>query len=324
MKNLGIICGGFSSEHEISLKSANTILKQLPDAYTGYKIVLSDQGWLVKNGYNHGVFDLNTGIISFMDGTSVSLAGAIIYIHGNPGENGKIQALLDMLKIPYVNSNVLASALSFDKWYCNQFLKSFGIPVANSVLLKEGAEINEQELIESLGLPIFVKPTDSGSSFGISKVKKAEDLRSAIDTAFKEGRTIVLESFLNGIEVTCGVYRDKTELTALPLTEIVSENEFFDFEAKYQGKSNEITPARISAELTLNIQKEAKKIYHLLNLKSIARIDFMLVGETPYVIEVNTTPGFSAESIVPKMLAEAGISITSFWETIIETELILS
>jgi D-alanine-D-alanine ligase len=324
MKNLGIICGGFSSEYEISLKSANTILKHLPDAYTGYKIVLSDQGWLVKNGYNDGVFDLNTGIISFMDGTSVSLAGAIIYIHGNPGENGKIQALLDMLNIPYVNSNVLASALSFDKWYCNQFLKSFGIPVANSVLLKVDEDINEGELIESLGLPIFVKPTDSGSSYGISKVKKAEELRNAIDTAFKEGRTIVLESFLNGIEVTCGVYRDKTELTALPLTEIVSENEFFDYEAKYQGKSNEITPARIAPELTSTIQKEAKRIYQLLNLKSIARIDFMLVGETPYVIEVNTTPGFSAESIVPKMLAEAGISITSFWETIIETELILS
>ena len=324
MKNLGIICGGFSSEYEISLKSANTILKHLPDAYTGYMIVLSDEGWLVKNGYNDGVFDLNTGIISFRDDTSVSLAGAIIYIHGNPGENGKIQALLDMLNIPYVNANVLASALSFDKWYCNQFLKSFGIPVANSVLLKVDEDINEGELIETLGLPIFVKPTDSGSSYGISKVKKAEDLRSAIDTAFKEGRTIVLESFLNGIEVTCGVFRDKTELTALPLTEIVSENEFFDYEAKYQGKSNEITPARISDELTSNIQKEAKRIYHLLNLKSIARIDFMLVGETPYVIEVNTTPGFSAESIVPKMLAEAGISITSFWETIIETELILS
>ena len=324
MKNLGIICGGFSSEYEISLKSANTILKHLTDAYTGYMIVLSDEGWLVKNGYNDGVFDLNTGIISFRDDTSVSLAGAIIYIHGNPGENGKIQALLDMLKIPYVNANVLASALSFDKWYCNQFLKSFGIPVANSVLLKVDEDINEGELIETLGLPIFVKPTDSGSSYGISKVKKAEELRSAIDTAFKEGRTIVLESFLNGIEVTCGVFRDKTELTALPLTEIVSENEFFDYEAKYQGKSNEITPARISDELTSNIQKEAKRIYQLLNLKSIARIDFMLVGETPYVIEVNTTPGFSAESIVPKMLAEAGISITSFWETIIETELILS
>ncbi len=324
MKNIGIICGGFSSEHEISLKSANTILKHLPDTYKGYKIVLSNQGWLVKDGYNHGVFDLNTGVIRFDDGTIAHLAGAIIYIHGNPGENGKIQALLDMLNIPYVNANVLASALSFDKWYCNQFLKSFGIPVANSVLLKVDEDINEGELIESLGLPIFVKPTDSGSSYGISKVKKAEELRSAIDTAFKEGRTIVLESFLNGIEVTCGVYRDKTELTALPLTEIVSENEFFDFEAKYQGKSNEITPARIAPELTSTIQKEAKRIYQLLNLKSIARIDFMLVGETPYVIEVNTTPGFSAESIVPKMLAEAGISITSFWETIIETELILS
>jgi D-alanine-D-alanine ligase len=324
MKNLGIICGGFSSEHEISLKSANTILKHLPDAYTGYKIVLSDQGWLVKDGYNHGIFDLNTGMILFADGTRISLAGAIIYIHGNPGENGKIQALLDMLNIPYVNANVLASALSFDKWYCNQFLKSFAIPVANSVLLKVDEDINEEELIETLDLPIFVKPTDSGSSYGISKVKKAEELRSAIDTAFKEGSTIVLESFLNGIEVTCGVYRDKTELTALPLTEIVSENEFFDFEAKYQGKSNEITPARISPELTSNIQKEAKRIYQLLNLKSIARIDFMLVGEIPYVIEVNTTPGFSTESIVPKMLAEAGISITSFWETIIETELILS
>ena len=324
MKNIGIICGGFSSEHEISLKSANTILKHLPDAYKGYMIVLSDQGWLVKDGYNHGVFDLNTGMISFRDDTCISLAGAIVYIHGNPGENGKIQALLDMLNIPYVNANVLASALSFDKWYCNQFLKSFGIPVANSVLLKVDEDINEEELIQTLGLPIFVKPTDSGSSYGISKVKKAEELRSAIDTAFKEGRTIVLESFLNGIEVTCGVYRDKTELTALPLTEIVSENEFFDYEAKYQGKSNEITPARISDELTSNIQKEAKRIYQLLNLKSIARIDFMLVGETPYVIEVNTTPGFSSESIVPKMLAEAGISITSFWETIIETELILS
>jgi len=142
MKNLGIICGGFSSEHEISLKSANTILKHLPNAYKGYMIVLSDQGWLVKDGYNHGVFDLNTGMISFRDDTCISLAGAIVYIHGNPGENGKIQALLDMLNIPYVNANVLASALSFDKWYCNQFLKSFGIPVANSVLLKVDEDIN--------------------------------------------------------------------------------------------------------------------------------------------------------------------------------------
>jgi D-alanine-D-alanine ligase len=221
-----------------------------------------------------------------------------------------------------VNANVLSSALSFDKWYCNQFLKSFDFPVAKAILLRKGDTINEQELIDALGLPLFVKPTDSGSSYGISKVKQIQDLPHAIDSAFKEGDTIVLESFLDGIEVTCGVYRTKNGLCALPLTEIVSENEFFDFEAKYQGKSNEITPARISSQQTLAIQERAKQIYHVLNLKSIARIDFMLVGETPYIIEVNTTPGFSSESIVPKMLQEAGISIRAFWESILETELL--
>lgn len=323
MKNIGIICGGFSSEHEISIKSATTIINHLPETYLGFMIVLSEKGWLVTQGSKTGHFDLNTGHIQFSDGLHIKLDGVIVYIHGNPGENGKIQALLDLLSIPYVNANVLSSALSFDKWYCNQFLKSFDIPVANSILLKKGEDYKEQELIASLGLPIFVKPTDSGSSYGISKVKKAEALRDAINTAFKEGDTIVLESFLDGIEVTCGVYRNHTVLTALPLTEIVSENEFFDFEAKYQGKSNEITPARINQALTFTIQEVAKRIYQLLNLKSIARIDFMLVGDTPYVIEVNTTPGFSAESIVPKMLNEAGIDITTFWGTILETELIL-
>jgi D-alanine-D-alanine ligase len=269
-----------------------------------------------------GIFNLNTGKIEFPNQSPLRLDGAIVYIHGNPGENGKIQALLDMLDIPYVNANVLSSALSFDKWYCNQFLKSFDFPVAKAILLRKGDTINEQELIDALGLPLFVKPTDSGSSYGISKVKQIQDLPQAIDSAFKEGDTIVLESFLDGIEVTCGVYRTKNGLCALPLTEIVSENEFFDFEAKYQGKSNEITPARISSEQTLAIQEQAKQIYHVLNLKSIARIDFMLVGETPYIIEVNTTPGFSSESIVPKMLQEAGISISAFWESILETELL--
>jgi D-alanine-D-alanine ligase len=318
MKNLGIICGGFSSEHEISLKSANTILKHLPDAYKGYMIVLSDQGWVVKNGYNDGVFDLNTGIISFRDDTSVSLAGAIIYIHGNPGENGKIQALLDMLNIPYVNANVLASALSFDKWYCNQFLKSFGIPVANSVLLKVNEDINEGELIETLGLPIFVKPTDSGSSYGISKVKKAEELGIAIDTAFKEGRTIVLESFLNGIEVTCGVFRDKTELTALPLTEIVSENEFFDYEAKYLGKSQEITPARIPADIAKKVSAIAKRAYEILNMKGFSRSEFILVDGEPYMLEMNTIPGLTTESLIPQQAKEAGISLEDLFTNAIE------
>jgi len=322
MKNIGVICGGYSSEYDISIKSASTILENLPEAYNGIKIILSPSGWHVEMNNSKGIFNLNTGNIEFPNQSPLSLDGAIVYIHGNPGENGKVQALLDMLDIPYVNANVLSSALSFDKWYCNQFLKSFDFPVAKAILLRKGDTINEQELIDALGLPLFVKPTDSGSSYGISKVKQIQDLPQAIDSAFKEGDTIVLESFLDGIEVTCGVYRTKNGLCALPLTEIVSENEFFDFEAKYQGKSNEITPARISSEQTLAIQEQAKQIYHVLNLKSIARIDFMLVGETPYIIEVNTTPGFSSESIVPKMLQEAGISIRAFWESILETELL--
>lgn len=324
MKNIGVICGGYSSEYEISIKSASTILDNLPEAYNGIKIILSRAGWKVEMNNYVGVFNLNTGNIEFPDQSSLRLDGAIVYIHGNPGENGKVQAILDILDIPYVNANVLSSALSFDKWYCNQFLKSFDFHVAKAILLRKGDKINEQELIQALGLPLFVKPTDSGSSYGISKVKQTQDLSQAIHSAFKEGNTIVLESFLDGIEVTCGVYGTKNGLCALPLTEIVSENEFFDFEAKYQGKSNEITPARISNQQTISIQNQAKQIYHVLNLKSIARIDFMLVGETPYVIEVNTTPGFSSESIVPKMLNEAGISITEFWKSILETDLLFS
>jgi D-alanine-D-alanine ligase len=321
MKHIGIICGGYSSEYDISLKSASTILSNLPEPYTGHQIVISEKGWIVQNGYNPGIFDLNQGKITFRDGKGVQLDGAIVYIHGNPGENGKIQAVLDLLSIPYVNANVLASALSFDKWFCNQFLSSFDIQVAQSILLHAGDSIDEHAIVQTLGLPLFVKPTDSGSSYGISKVKEVAQLPNAIDRAFKEGRTVVLESFLDGIEVTCGVFRNAEELIALPLTEIVSENEFFDYEAKYQGKSHEITPARISDEQTRIIQAQAKRIYTLLNLKSIARIDFMLVKEIPYVIEVNTTPGFSSESIVPKMLEVAGISISSFWEAILSTEL---
>lgn len=321
MKKIGIICGGFSSEFEISIKSAETILTHLPKGYQGIKIIISKDYWKASIEDKEGTFDLNSGLINLEDGSSLTLDAALVYIHGNPGENGKIQAVLDLLGIPYANANMLASALSFDKWYCNQFLGSFGIPVAKSVFLRNCEPINKEEIIASLGLPLFIKPTDSGSSYGITKVKSEEVFDQAITTAFKEGDTIVIESFLDGIEVTCGVYRSSQGTTALPLTEIVSENEFFDYEAKYQGKSNEITPARITSSQTTLIQEQAKKIYTLLGLRSIARIDFMLVEDTPYVIEVNTTPGFSAESIVPKMLKEAGISISTFWETIFEREL---
>lgn len=319
-KTLGIFCGGFSSEFEISMKSARNIAKNFPLEYKTYLIVVSNANWYAV--HNEENYPFHKEDLSIQYGSErINLDLGLVYIHGEPGENGKIQALLDLHKIPYLNSGVLASSLSFDKWYCNQFLKTFGFKVASSVRLIKDQKYNASEIMEKLGLPVFVKPCDSGSSYGISKVNKSEELTPAINVAFSEGSSLVIESFLKGVEVTCGVYRNNTELVALPLTEIVSENEFFDYDAKYNGKSQEITPARISDENKNKIQASAKEIYELLNLRSIARIDFMLVEDVPYVIEVNTTPGFSDASIVPKMLETANISVGEFWRQILNTEL---
>ncbi len=319
-KTLGIFCGGFSSEFEISMKSARNIAKNFPSEYKTYLIVVSNANWYAV--HNEENYPFHKEDLSIQYGSeSINLDLGLVYIHGEPGENGKIQALLDLHRIPYLNSGVLASSLSFDKWYCNQFLKTFGFKVASSVRLIKDQKYNASEIMEKLGLPVFVKPCDSGSSYGISKVNKREELTPAINVAFSEGSSLVIESFLKGVEVTCGVYRNNTELVALPLTEIVSENEFFDYDAKYNGKSQEITPARISDENKNKIQASAKEIYELLNLRSIARIDFMLVEDVPYVIEVNTTPGFSDASIVPKMLETANISVGEFWRQILNTEL---
>ncbi len=319
MKKFGIICGGFSSEFDISVKSARNILKNFPDAYDAYLIYLQSDGWFIEvNGIK---LSLNSIDFTFNNGVD-KIDAVIVYIHGDPGENGKIQAYLDMIGLPYVNSGPLASQLSFDKWYCNEFLRGFGYNVAKSIYFSDAREVGDvEQMIEELGLPIFVKPCDSGSSYGIAKVKEVGQLSAAIEDAFAEGDSVILESFLDGVEVTCGAYRTSEGIQTLPLTEIVSENDFFDYEAKYQGLSEEITPARISENSTIQVQKITKEIYQLLNLRSIARIDFILVGGIPFVIEVNTTPGFSDESIVPKMLSSASISTKGFWTEIIGAEL---
>lgn len=319
MKTIGIICGGFSSEWEISLKSAQTIQDNFPKEFKVVKIVIDRSGWNVIKEDQKLPFDLNT--MTFLDEEAKSIDAAIVYVHGDPGENGKIQAFLEMKNIPYINSGPLASALSFDKWYCNQFLKGFDIRVARSLFLTDRKQYSAQKIIDILDLPVFVKPSDSGSSYGISKVKTVEEMDAALDKAFLEGRTVVIESFLDGIEVTCGVYRKKSGVHALPLTEIASDNEFFDYDAKYLGKSQEITPARISDTIKEKVQQQSKYIYELLQLRSIARIDFMIVKDVPYVIEVNTTPGFSPASIVPQMIECDGGTIHDFWKEIIEVEL---
>lgn len=321
MKKIAVFCGGYSSEWEISLKSAQTIADNFPSGYEVFKVIVQKDLWQVEVNGKRVPFSIDAMGYTLNDSLVVPDA-AIVYIHGDPGENGKLQALLEMKGIPYLNSGPLASSLSFDKWYCNQFLKGFGIKVAESVLLTNFEELNADELIKKLEIPMFVKPADSGSSFGISKVKTREELVPAFEKAFAEGGTVVAEAFLDGTEVTCGVYRGRGGVYALPLTEIASENEFFDYEAKYLGKSSEITPARVSDEIRKEVQKQAKYIYQLLNLRSVARIDFMVVNGVPYVIEVNTTPGFSPASIVPQMLACDGISISDFWAEILEVELL--
>lgn len=320
MKTVGIFCGGYSSEWEISMKSAQTIQDNFPSGFKVVKVIVNKESWKVQDGDDEFDFDLNT--CSYLEGNKRNeIHIGLIYVHGDPGENGKIQALLDMKEIPYVNSGMLASSLSFDKWYCNQFLKSFGINVAKSLFLTDRNQFTGHEITEELGLPVFVKPSDSGSSYGISKVKTVEEMDSALDKAFAEGKTVVIESFLKGTEVTCGVYRKSSGIHALPLTEIASDNEFFDYEAKYLGKSQEITPARIDDSIRDNVQTQAKKIYDLMRLRSIARIDFMIVDKIPYLIEVNTTPGFSPASIVPQMIHCEGGTIKQFWKEIFEVEL---
>jgi len=319
MKLVGVICGGFSSEYEISLKSGQTIVNNFPSNYEAVKIVYTKEKCEVLWQNNWLPIDISTLKFS-ANGMQKTIDFAIIYIHGNPGENGKLQALFDMNDVHYINCGALASELSFDKWYCNQFLRNFGIPVAKSQLLLKGESIDATAIIDNLELPVFVKPCDSGSSFGISRVNELNDFQKALDVAFNEGNTVVVESFLNGTEVTCGVYATENGLKALPLAEIVSENEFFDYEAKYLGKSQEIVPARISDELTIAVQELALKIYSLLRLRSIIRIDFMIVNNVPHVIEVNTTPGFTEESIVPRMLKVEGLSITDFWSQIMDFE----
>lgn len=320
MKRIAIICGGYSSEFDISMKSANTILANFPEGYDPFLLELTHEHWTAMYKGERLEFDPWNMNFDFRN-EKMSIDAAIIYIHGNPGENGKLQAFLEMKNIPFVNCGALASELSFDKWYCNQFLRGFDIPVAKSLLLHSVKDYNPDYIIETLALPCFVKPSDSGSSFGISKVKTVEELIPALEKAFAEGETVVIESFLNGTEVTCGVYRTKEGLHALPLTEIVSSNDFFDYEAKYLGASQEITPARITSEITEKVQELSRRIYKLLRLRSIIRIDFMIVNDVPYVIEVNTTPGFSPASLVPQMIAYEGNTIRNFWKEILEVEL---
>lgn len=321
MLKVAVIEGGYSHEKVISLKSSKTIIDNLdPSKYRVYRIRIDAEGWFYYS--NDGkMSQVNMNDFSIVvNGEKIDIEFAFIMIHGTPGEDGKLQAYFDMLNIPYSTCSQLLSTLTFNKFVCNRFLSQMGVSVAKAVLVAKGSQYNVDEIISQVGLPCFVKPADGGSSFGVTKVKKTEELAGAIElaTADGNGTQALIESFLQGTEVTNGVYRRPFGIHVLPITEIVSENEFFDFNAKYTGQSKEITPARLSDDMTAKVKEQTRKVYSLLNMKGIARIDYIIVGEQPYLIEINTVPGMSAESIIPQMAKVDGISVMQLLDEVIE------
>ncbi|MEN6588259.1 MAG: D-alanine--D-alanine ligase [Proteiniphilum sp.] len=319
-KNIAIVWGGYSSEKVISEKSAAGIYSFIDKTkYNTFRVKIDRASWEVDD---EGVtIPVNKNDFSFVaNGQTIRFHFAYITIHGTPGEDGTLQGYFDMLGIPYSNCGVLASALTFNKFTCNHFLRSFGIAVADSVILRKNEAYRPGEIISQLGLPLFVKPNVGGSSFATTKVKETLQLEKAVDDAFREAPEVIIERFIAGTEVTCGCFATNKGFTVLPLTEVVTSNEFFDFNAKYNGEVEEITPARISDELTLSIQQETERIYRLIGAKGIIRADYILSENKPVLLEVNTTPGMTATSFIPQQVAAAGLSMTDILTDIIETE----
>jgi len=319
MKTIAIVAGGDSSEFEISIKSAKEVGKILSSKYLVYIIIIHGTNWYWEDqkGRYHNIDKNDFSLIH--DDRKIKFDGVFIAIHGTPGENGLLQGYFDMMSIPYTSCSAFCSALTFNKQACKLFLKEYGIAMANAVLIRKGEPLDPENLIKQAGLPCFVKPNDSGSSFGVTKVKKKEDLLSAIDTAFKESDAVLIEAFMNGREVACGVVKTKSKTIVLPVTEIISKNEFFDYEAKYTpGKSEEVTPADMLSDVTNEIQRTSKFVYDLLGCKGIVRVDFIVIGEKPFFIEINTIPGMTKESLVPKQAAAAGISLEELYSMAVE------
>ena len=303
MKKVAVIEGGYSKEKAISVKSAQIVFDNLDRTKLAPTRVLIDENeWTAYD--EEGRYPIDKNDFSFIkNNLKVQFEYAFIVIHGTPGEDGKLQGYLDMIGTPYNTSSAAIMALTFQKFHCNQFLKNFGINAPEAALIKPDDEINESQILEKVKLPCFVKPTDGGSSFGVTKVKKENKLLPAIKAAFKHGTEVVVEQSIEGREVTCGVYSAKEGIKALPVTEIISENEYFDYDAKYNGKSKEVTPAELDEQTTIKIQFLTKKIYGILGMKGIARIDYIISKEnTPILIEINSVPGMSKESIIPQMI----------------------
>ncbi len=315
---IAVLTGGNSSEREISILSANNIIDNLcPEKYEIHKIVITQSQWVAVKDNSETPIDKNNFTI---DGKTFDIVYPVI--HGTPGENGLIQGYLQTMNILFVGCSLLTSSLTFNKYFCNQYLRNYNVPIAKSVLTRKHAKPNIDEIIQHVGLPCFVKPNEGGSSFGITKVKQKSQFQDALNNAHKESNEVIIEQFIEGIEITCGVFKTRKEAKVFTPVEIVSKNDFFDYQAKYDSNYNqEIIPARITALQTNQVQELTSQIYDYLNCKGIVRMDFILSNNTFYFLEVNTIPGMTAESIVPKMIKHDNMMFEDIANSIIQEAL---
>jgi len=319
MKNIAIVAGGDSSEFEVSLRSAAGLYGFIDKSrYNLYIVVVRNGRWTVRTTDGKDI-DVNKNDFSFFDSEKIKFDYAYITIHGLYGEDGRLQGYFDLLGIPYSSCGVLASALTCNKFINNRFLQGQGVRVAESLYVKKGQEVDTGYITAKLGLPVFVKPIEGGSSFGVTKVKEASEMKAAIEKAYSEGQGVIIERFIKGTEVTCGCYKTQTKEVVFPLTEVVSHNEFFDYGAKYNGESDEITPARIPVDIAEKIQQETLRIYDIIGAHGIIRIDYIIDETgTPFMLEINTTPGMTATSFIPQQVRTAGLDIKEIMTDIIE------
>lgn len=318
-KNIAILMGGFSKEAEVSLKSAAVVAQHLnKDKYVPYRVRIDREQWVYVDDQEKEYPINRDDFSATINGEKITFAAVFNAIHGTPGEDGYMQAYFQLIGLPLTGCSMYASALTFNKRDMLSVLKPFGIQSAPSYYLNKGEHYQTADILAKVGLPCFVKANRSGSSIGVYKVNEEASLTEAIEKAFEVDDEILIESFLNGTEVSVGVISYRGEVKVLPITEIISENEFFDYQAKYEGKSKEITPARLSPEMTARVNALAARVYHLLKMEGYSRSEFIIVNETPYLLEMNTTPGLSEASILPQQARVAGISLTELFESEIE------
>ena len=321
--NIAVIAGGNSSEFIVSVKSGANIFKAIDtEKYNPWLVQMKGNEWVVLKD-NSKIADIDKSDFSFvLEGKKLTFQFAYITIHGTPGEDGILQGYFDLLNIPYSTCDVHSSSLTFNKWFCNNYLNSFGIVMAKSIKIIKEAPIDIESIVEQLGLPVFVKPNAGGSSFGITKVKSTEQLKPAIEKAWKESNEALVEQFIDGIEFTCGLVKIGDEKIVFPVTEILPKNEFFDYEAKYTpGVAEEITPARLPEKLFKQCQNLSSHTYDLCNCNGIVRIDYILKDEKFYFLEVNTTPGMTATSFIPQQINAMRLTLKDIITRIIDHKL---